>query len=421
MMSHIARKILILYLVLTVVTFSARSQAQPTQGEIESVEVVIQKERQITLPQAARNFDKVPPRPVEPIKPAITYTFRNIGFNSALYNPVIRPLRLQDEKLEPLAGNYISAGFGNYVSPFLEGALNSKRNRDRFYGLRLFHQSFGTGPVDDKNSGNGRSEVGAYGKLIGEKATIGGEVDFERINTHFYGYVPTPVEIKAEDIRQTYSIFSLRGELQNSKPADFNYALKAGFSYLDDRYSASESEVSLAWKSDYALSNSSRLLISADYFLISRQDESVEAKGRHLFKVRPMYEFTPLEKLILTVGANVVYENDTLGKAKSFHVYPVAIARYTLSPSLEAYASLEGDIDKVSLHTLARENNWVGSNIGIFHTNRSLEFAAGLRGRAGSKVALATGVAFANLKNWYFYQNNPTDVARFAPDYDQWN
>jgi hypothetical protein len=421
MMSHIARKILILYLVLTVVTFSARSQAQPTQGEIESVEVVIQKERQITLPQAARNFDKVPPRPVEPIKPAITYTFRNIGFNSALYNPVIRPLRLQDEKLEPLAGNYISAGFGNYVSPFLEGALNSKRNRDRFYGLRLFHQSFGTGPVDDKNSGNGRSEVGAYGKLIGEKATIGGEVDFERINTHFYGYVPTPVEIKAEDIRQTYSIFSLRGELQNSKPADFNYALKAGFSYLDDRYSASESEVSLAWKSDYAMSNSSRLLISADYFLISRQDESVEAKGRHLFKVRPMYEFTPLEKLILTVGANVVYENDTLGKAKSFHVYPVAIARYTLSPSLEAYASLEGDIDKVSLHTLARENNWVGSNIGIFHTNRSLEFAAGLRGRAGSKVALATGVAFANLKNWYFYQNNPTDVARFAPNYDQGN
>lgn len=76
MMSHIARKILILYLVLTVVTFSARSQAQPTQGEIESVEVVIQKERQITLPQAARNFDKVPPRPVEPIKPAITYTFQ---------------------------------------------------------------------------------------------------------------------------------------------------------------------------------------------------------------------------------------------------------------------------------------------------------------------------------------------------------
>lgn len=246
-------------------------------------------------------------------------------------------------------------------------------------------------------------------------------MNFERINTHFYGYLPTPVEVKAEDIRQTYSVFSLRGEVQNSKPADFNYALKAGFSYLADRFSASESEVSLGWKSDYALSKTTRLLVNAEYFLINRQDELIDAKGRHLFKVRPMYEFAPLEKLMLTVGANVVYENDTIGKAKSMHVYPVAHARYTLSPSWEAYASLDGDIDKVSLHTLALENNWIDANVGIFHTNRSLEFAAGLRGRAGSKVALATGVAFANLKNWYFYQNNPADVSRFAPDYDQGN
>lgn len=413
-------KCLILILGLATAASSARAQ-QPSQGEIESVEVVIQKERQISLPQAVRNFDKVPPRPVEPIKPAITYAFRNIGFISAQYNPAIRPLRLQDEKLEPLAGNYISAGFGNYLSPFLEAALNSKRSRDRFYGLRLFHHSFGNGPVDDKNSANGRTEVSAFGKLIGEKATLGGEVNFERINTHFYGYLPTPVEVKPEDIRQTYSIFALRGEVQNSKPSDFNYSLKAGFSYLDDRYAASESEVSLRWKSQYALSNTSRLLINSDYFLINRQDELVDAGARHLFKVRPTYEFSPLEKLVLNVGVNVVYENDTIGKSKSVHVYPVANARYTVSPSFEAYASLDGDIDKVSLHTLAQENNWIDSNIGVFHTNRSLEFAAGVRGRAGSKLALATGVAFANLKNWYFYQNNPTDVSRFVTDFDPGN
>src|SRR6185295_17215583 len=119
----------------------------------------------------------------------------------------------------------------------------------------------------------------------------------------------------------------------------------------------------------------------------------------------------PFDKLVLTLGANVAYENDTIGRNKSFHAYPNVRADYSSSESVMAYAALTGDIDKVSLHTLSRENLWVNSNIPIFHTNRSVELLSGLKGSLGKKVAFGAGVSVANLKNWYFYQNAVTNRA----------
>src|SRR5258708_32255990 len=69
------------------------------EGEIQKVEVVIEKDRQITVPQANRNFEKVTPRPAEPIKPEIKYQFKNLSFNVSDYNPAIRPLKLKTEPI----------------------------------------------------------------------------------------------------------------------------------------------------------------------------------------------------------------------------------------------------------------------------------------------------------------------------------
>ena len=68
-----------------------------TDGEIENVEIEIVKEREITLPAADRNFEKIPPRPSEPIKPPITYDFKSFSFQAPQINPQIRPLKLKQE------------------------------------------------------------------------------------------------------------------------------------------------------------------------------------------------------------------------------------------------------------------------------------------------------------------------------------
>ena len=408
-----------------VLFFVAGSNAQAQQdwekdGGIPDAQVEIIKDRQIKLPPADRNFDKIPPRPVEPIKPEIVYEYKNLRFNTPDYNPSIRPLKLKQEDISKIFGNYVSAGFGNYASPYLEAYFTSKRDKNKFFGGHFYHHSFGKGPIDDKNSASGATQIDLFGKAFNRSVAAGGFLTYENQTSYFYGYTPKKETVR-DTIKQSYNIVSLGGDISNSKPSDFNYLLKAGFSYLTDNYKAAESEVALSYISDYKFSESKKAILIADYFLIAREDVKIDASPRNLLKIKPAYQFSPLENLSLTVGANTAYENDTLGVNKSFHLYPNLRADYTLSKSVAAYAALTGDIDKVNLHSLSRENRWVNSNINIFNTNRSIEFLGGLKGKLGRKVGYETGFSAANLKGLYFYQNSVPDQSKFEVIYDAGN
>lgn len=388
-------------------------------GEIGDVEIEIVRERQIVLPRANRNFEKVPPRPSEPIKPEITYEFRNLSFNAPDYQSNPRPLRLKQEDISKIYGNYISAGFGNYSSPYLNAWLNTKRDKNRFLGAQLYHRSFGKGPVDDKNSASNSTNIKVFGQTYTKAVTTNVFIDYENLGGYFYGYAPG-VEVERDTIRQNYNIVSLGGSISNTKPSDFNFNLGGSFSYLKDKYEASESDVALKFNSYYAISDKSRITLTSDYDLIARKDSLVDAKPRHLFKVSPSFAFSPIDNLSISLGATAVLDNDSI-RSKSLHFYPNLKANYLVSQSVNAYASLLGDMEKVTLHTLARENLWLNSNIGIFHTNKTIELTTGIKGKLGRLVAFNAGVAAANLKDLYLYQNAVTDRSKFDVMYDVGN
>lgn len=403
-----------------VLPLSAQPPEKWGEGEIEKVEIQITKEKQITLPQANRNFEKIPPRPAEPIKPEIKYDFKNLSFTTPDYNPALRPLRLQNEPISKIYGNYVSAALGNFASAFVDAYATTKRDKDKFYGVKLSHLGFGRGPVDENSSAGSNSQLRIFGKAFGRQATTGGYLDYERIGTYFYGYTPG-TDINRELIKQTYNIVGLGAEVENTTTGKFNYKLKGAFSYLDDHYQAKESEVNLGFSGDYEISKESKLVFGTEYFLITRKDAAIEAKPRHLFKVKGAYQFYLMDDLLFSAGATVAYENDTLGNTKDVHLYPDFRASYPISPSIELYAAFTGDMDKVSLHNLARENAWINANVGTYHTNRTAEFTGGVRGKLGSKISYGGGLSIANLKNWYFYRNDDTDRAKFIVQYDAGN
>ncbi len=409
---------LLFFTIILLGSISVRGQGE---GEIERVEVEIIKNREVSVPPAIRNFEKIPPRPVEPIKPQISYQFKNLSFKVPDYNPVIRPLRLKAEPISKIYGNFVSAGLGSYASPYAEAYFTNKRDKNKSYGMKFFHRSFMNGPVDDKNSASGHTEIRLFGKTMGNNVALGGFVNYENTTAYFYGYQPGTVTDRST-IRQDYNILSVGGELENAKLSNFSYNFKAGYSYLSDHYSANEGEVNLNFLSQYKIDAKKKVIINADYFLITRNDALINPKARHIFKVKPAYQFTPIDDLMLTAGANIVVENDTIGNQNGLHVYPNLVANYQLSPSVEWYTALTGDIDKVSLHSLSRENVWVNSNISIFNTNRTLEFLTGLKGKVSGKVSFGTGLSFATLKNFYYYQSGMGNLrSKFDVVYDNGN
>ncbi len=388
-------------------------------GEIEDVEIEIVRERQIVLPKANRNFEKVSPRPVEPIEPSISYNFRNLNFSVPDYKANIRPLKLKQEEIPRIYGNFISAGFGNFASPYLNAWLNTKRDKSRFIGAQVFHRSFGKGPVDSKNSANGNTDVKLFGSAFSQSLTAEGTLNYENTNGYFYGYTPG-LETDRDSIRQVYNRFSMGGALSNTKPADFNYIFRGDFSYLTDNYEASESDISLDFNSSFKINDKSEIKLTSSYALIARKDALVEATPRHLFKVSPFYQFYPMENLLITLGARAVLENDTI-RSKSVHLYPNLKAALNLTKSITTYAWLTGDMEKVSLHSLSAENFWVNSNINIFHTNKSIELITGIQGKLGGQLSFDVGMSASNLKDLYFYQNAVADRAKFDLVYDQGN
>lgn len=396
----------------------AWAQNEESSGDLEDVEIEIVKEREITLPAATRSFEKIPPRPAETARPSFSYDFKPLSFQASQINPAIRPLKLKQENPSHVFGGYLSAGYGNYASPYLEGFINSRRDRNKLIGAHAFLRNSGKGPVDDKNSGSGSSGISLYGKAFSNFISLSAEAGFENRFTHFYGYTPglsPPPD--ADDIRQAYNIFNLKGQLSNTKNSAFAYQLGAAFAHLADHYSARETEAEFNFRSSYELDEQSVIALGAQYSLINRKDSLVEASPRSLFSINPRYEFYPIEGLKLSAGVTAAFENDSID-SKDVHAYPDLRASYPLSPSVDITASLTGGIEKVSLRTLSGENMWVAANIPIFHTNRLLDLQAALHTKIGNKISLNGGFSVAALKNLYFFRNLDLDPSRFTVEYD---
>lgn len=411
-MKNFMKYLSVIIVLALVVGMTKKSVAQ----DLEDVEIEIVKERQITLPPANRNFEKIPPRPAESARPSFDYDFKPFSFQSGQINPAIRPLKLKQETPSNVLGGYLSAGYGNYQSPYLEGFINSRRDRNKLVGAHAFLHNSGKGPVDGENSASGSSAVSLYGKGFNEYISLSAEAGFENRFTHFYGY-PAGAVVEADDIRQAYNIFNLKGEVSNTRNSAFAYNLGGGLSYLADHYEARETEAVVDFSASYEINETALIAVGAEYALINRKDSLISATPRSLLTVNPRYEFYVVDDLKLSAGIVAAFENDSID-GKSVHAYPDVRASYPLTPSVEVTAALTGGMEKVSLQSLSRENLWLTANIPIFHTNRLLDLQAALHTRIGNKISVNGGFSLAALKHWYFFRNMQEDPSKFTVEYD---
>ena len=384
--------------------------------DLPDVQIEIVNPLKVTLPKAERNFSKVPAMPSEPISPPITYDYSLVSFSTPSFSPAVRPLKIKPPQVTASSPNFVSVGFGNFNSPYLRGYLSFfPLKSNTVGGLSVHHHSFGKGPIDEKNSSSGFTSIMANLKASNNTLTTEALVGFENRAANFYGY-GTPVADK-DTIKQAFNTFFISGNISNSKKSDFDFNLRPSFSYLYDKYDAKESDLSLALNGRYRMKGKTAILLNASYSLIARKDSLIEAKPRHLVRIAPHYQFSPLENLVVKAGFNVVYESDTISK-KDIHFYPMASANFSLGKAFSAFANLSGDMEKVSLHTLSAENPWINQRIQISHTNKAFDFSGGINGDLGAGFSFTAGFAFTRFKSLYVFQNDSLNKAKFNTLYD---
>ena len=387
-------------------------------GDIEDAEIVIEKKREISLPAANRQYDKVPPLPQTGVPMALDYAFREFTYALSPLEPRIRPLTLADETLDKLYGNYVKAGFGNYITPYLQAYVGNKRNPTLAWNIQADHQSSQRGAVDSVNSGSSHNRLVLNTRSMGPKGTLRTSVGYDRQRVHYYGYPEGAAPIR-DSIRQIYNRFFADLSIRpNGTNQDVYYQLDGGYRFQGDRFGAQEHLGGLGGRIRMPINDDFRAELGAEGWLSQRKDTTEQ--NRYFVRLQPIVHYRNGD-LHVQGGLNVLFDNDTLSNTNPTYLYPLIKANYALSDAFSPYAKLWGNVEMVTWHSLTAENPWLDRDVQLNNTVVPIEFVLGGRGGVGSALYYDAGLAIGNVRNWYFYVPSTGDSTRFMPEYDQNN
>ena len=389
------------------------------EGEVVEGEFLISKELEISLPNAQRIFQKVAPDEIDTKETEpISYTFSTYSPQLSDIKTKLRVLKLKTERYIPKPSSYLNLGFGNYITPYLEAALNSGANKTGNYGLRLYHLSSANGPVDKKNSGDSESRVKLFGKYIGSQASISGDLSYNRNGVHFYGYDEN-TEVDRDTIKQVFNDVNLDFEIKNSdSEAMIKYGLNGSFYNISDNYDAGEFGIKAGLFSDYLINEYMNARLGLDFLNLAYKNPN--KISRSLFRIHPSFIYKNYG-LTFDVGIKILNNNDTLNNKNKTKIFPSIMVAYDLADNVSAYGKLDGDIEEISFRRIVNENPFVNSNLPIAHTHKNLDLQIGVKGSIVQYLAFDVGIRSVIYKNMYFFVNDPLEQNKFQVIYDQGN
>ncbi len=408
--------------VLSISAFPALAQQQPWQNEsdadIGNEQVVIVKERENELPPANRNYQKVPPQEVSPIKENVNYNFSEYSLQLKPIDPTVRVLTIKTDPPAEYYNKYIKAGLGNYFSSYLDGWITSKREASHLLSLHVNHRGAARGPVDKGNSGYSTNKIEGKGSYFGKGATIDGNVYAQRDRFNFYGYNPAEVRPEKEDIKQVFRMYGLKLGVNNSESDKLGIGATAAFDHTGSHTEVTENNARVAGNLRYELSDELGVRIKSD-LLLSRY-EDLNSTGRSLFRLGPAFRFA-YEPVKIIAGFNIAYENDTASNAGRMHFYPKAEVSLSPAESIDISVGVEGNMNPVTYRSLITENPFINNSTPLLHSNKMVDFYGEIKGRIAGGFGFNAGFSVANYQNMYYFVNNNLDSTRFDVLYDQGN
>lgn len=412
-------KAIILILIIFPSIIKAQDKKARDRGEIEDTQIIIEKDKKIVLPEAVRNFEKVPVQPKNQVRQIQPYKLQDdFEVSLADIETKMRVLTAKQDDLKKLYGNYLKGGYGSYGTSLLEGFFNNKRNERFSYGARVKHLASRFGHVDQENSGNSDNEAEIFGKAYSDPAVFSASVDFNRERYNFYGYRDSETPDN-DDIKHLLQTYGAKINIDNNlKDAALDYHIFAQASRIFNNYNANENEFGVGISGGYTLATSSKILANLEFFITKREDV-INTVSRSFFKASPYYQFT-YEGFLLKLGGNIIYENDSIRTSK-LHIFPSAQASYELIPEITAFAGVEGDVYRTSLKGFLNENPYLAPGVTLLHTQKPLEIYGGFKGKVLTNLAYNLKVSAANYKNLYFYKNQQEtqgDPSKFEIAYD---
>ncbi|MCU0370852.1 MAG: hypothetical protein MUC31_05510 [Bacteroidales bacterium] len=354
--------------------------------------------------------------PQEQEAPDFTYDYVTKKLETRLELDPVEPMKYSEGRKEDLYRNYARAGFGNYVTPYLDFMASSLESEKYQFGARISHLSSQGKIKSYPPSAYSHNLVSVFGRAFTKTHTLAADAGYKRDVVHCYGFRPDSfpeTEFTKDDLRQRYQ--HLYGTVEfgsNFKDAyKLNHLFSLGLHYYSDRYETRESQVDIGVKLDKAFKtggndfrHSFAVDLGMDYLNFR---DSISSSHPLFFLVSPVYRFG-FGQYGFEAGLNINMNagNSATGSGFGMDVFPLLKASVVIvEGQVKAFAEISGKRTINSFRSLTGTNPFIISTPRVTYTDEKIRIGGGITGNTGGLNFLAAA--------FYSYT---TDMPLFVTD-----
>ena len=407
-------------------SFSA-AQTSARRGLQDQV-FVIQKDREIRLPKQIRSFEKMPalpqPKALGTLSFPVMTFFLPVPASEIEAKPATKEWNVP--KLDLYTG-WVRVGYGNFLSPLIEGRYLSTQSADLQYATKFHHQSFGKGPVSwmEEESKESHTELTGDVSYFLDESELYSSLEVKRDAYTYYGQdlgftIPPNVDFAGPyyDLNKQVKGNLKLGIRDLDKVGRIGYAGEVVLAGFRDSYAVREQELGFVGEGEFRPSKEIMANLGLSYFTTATEDLRYDL-NRNYFSLRPEGQYT-FGNFKFRAGVILVSENDSIAERKpGIRLFPVLKSTYQVSEKLQVNAAISGDVQRNTYRSFVQENPFLGASDQLLNTVTKLSFAAGVAGIVSDKLVYRAGIDLRRQSNLHFFVNSYADTARFELVYDQ--
>ena len=403
------------FILVTSVSFSQITKKKDT---LKTEEITVEKPYAPTISDAfkVRSNPSIENETKNFAKEKVNYSIFSVPVASTFAPSKGKAQSIARESKERLYENYISAGYGNFNTPFIEAFLHSGDKKNNDFGIFLNHISSEGGIQDlllDDNFSD--SKIDLYYKQFDRdynwQINLGGQHKLQ----NYYG-LPNDVTfsdafIEAMDEKQIYNTVYGGGKI-SFEDSFFKGATAEIVNFSDD-YNTNEIRLLVKPKLEFPISSEK---INGEFLidLLSGRFKQTYNEGTDINYSFLNLGFSPnleiiRESFTLNLGAKLYYINNLEHKKSDYFAYPnVTTSFIMIDEVLTVVAGVTGDLEQNTYKSFADENPFVSPTLDIQQTDKQYRAYFGTKGKLASNIGYNFNVSHTSEKNKPFFIQNQT-------------
>ncbi len=322
-------------------------------------------------------------------------------------------------KRELLYPNYLSVGFGNKITPFLEAYVRRNESYDSEFGAHLKFL-LSADPVENTALSSTYYDMSLNLFYAQQERYLNWKtgISAERNKHNWYG-LPTNIPFTNATIsnieeEQAYTYFKVFGTI---KFDDSNLTEANGsISFFTDALSSNEFLIDANAEFKFPLNNFHRqlndLYINTTLSYLGTKFEKnyeTQTELKHSFAtagIHPTYNFK-VQDLAIKIGAKTYVSLDLENNDTNFFVYPdLEISYPIVNDFASVFIGASGDLETNTYKSLSTKNPYVSPTQNIQQTNKKYDLFAGIRGKLDFQFSYNLKASYADIENNAFFALN---------------